>query len=369
MSARDRTAWRKGTRASLYGVLTAMLVACNRPDSVPPPPLTASGWSFDASAATVRRDSCPNGEKRESAGRLQLKTTAILLSGIDAAQDLPGATFAGGWHLSSSDPAFGGLSGLTVNDDGNLLAVSDQGAFVWIDLVDDRPAGALVALMRDADGGLIASKRLRDAEGLDLHDGIALVSFEREHRIVGFDLAGCGAAARGVEVARLGDRIAGMQTDMKPNGGAEGLSLTANGELFLAVETTDRGLPLARVDESGAARVAGRIEQRGEPVLTGLDRIDDTFYAVLRSYAPGTGNTIEVVAFPASVRAGIVAVQRILRLEPRHGTDNFEGIALQRNDGGGVRLWLISDDNFSRSQRTLLYAFDLALPDDHHLAL
>ena len=62
-------------------------------------------------------------------------------------------------------------------------------------------------------------------------------------------------------------------------------------------------------------------------------------------------------------------MRRILRLDPRHGTDNFEGIALQRRDGGGIRLWLISDDNFSASQRTLLYAFDLALPDYHQFAL
>ncbi len=350
--------------------LAAIYAGCNAPDTAPPL-LTGAAWSFDATVATVRAASCPEGVRREAPARLELDSADILLTRVKAAEDLPGAAFAGGWHLSSRAPAFGGLSGLSVDADGNLLAVSDQGAFVWIELVDGRPSGALAAPMRDADGDVIAGVRLRDAEGLDLRDGIALVSFEREHRVLGFDLAGCGAAARGVEVARLGDRIAGMQTAMQPNGGAEGLSLSASGELFIAIETVDGGLPLARVEASGAARVVGRIGRRGAPVLTGLDRIDDTFYAVLRSYAPGVGNTIEVVAFNVPARSGSedTAVRRILRLKPRHGTDNFEGIAVQRRDGGGIRLWLISDDNFSASQRTLLYAFDLALADGHQLAL
>jgi hypothetical protein len=38
--------------------------------------------------------------------------------------------------------------------------------------------------------------------------------------------------------------------------------------------------------------------------------------------------------------------------------DNFEGIAAKKAEGG-VRLYIISDNNFSPSQRTLLMAFDL----------
>jgi hypothetical protein len=49
----------------------------------------------------------------------------------------------------------------------------------------------------------------------------------------------------------------------------------------------------------------------------------------------------------------------VLQLAPHHGTDNFEGIALAPRGDGGLRLWLVADDNFSRRQRTLLYAFDL----------
>jgi hypothetical protein len=39
-------------------------------------------------------------------------------------------------------------------------------------------------------------------------------------------------------------------------------------------------------------------------------------------------------------------------------TDNFEGIAAVAH-GGGVRLYILSDDNGNPAQRTLLLAFDV----------
>ena len=39
--------------------------------------------------------------------------------------------------------------------------------------------------------------------------------------------------------------------------------------------------------------------------------------------------------------------------------DNFEGIAVRRLPDGRVRLFVVSDDNFSASQRTLLMIYDV----------
>jgi hypothetical protein len=38
--------------------------------------------------------------------------------------------------------------------------------------------------------------------------------------------------------------------------------------------------------------------------------------------------------------------------------DNFEGLAAVPGPAGGIRFYLVSDDNASREQRTLLLAFD-----------
>jgi hypothetical protein len=42
--------------------------------------------------------------------------------------------------------------------------------------------------------------------------------------------------------------------------------------------------------------------------------------------------------------------------------DNFEGLATAPSPNGGLRFYLISDDNFSASQRTMLTAFDWRPP-------
>jgi hypothetical protein len=39
--------------------------------------------------------------------------------------------------------------------------------------------------------------------------------------------------------------------------------------------------------------------------------------------------------------------------------DNFVAIAATRRIDGGVRLYIMSDDNFSDRQRTIIYAFDV----------
>ena len=42
--------------------------------------------------------------------------------------------------------------------------------------------------------------------------------------------------------------------------------------------------------------------------------------------------------------------------------DNFEGIAAKAMPDGRVRLYVISDDNFSKKQRTLLMIYDVPKP-------
>jgi hypothetical protein len=71
------------------------------------------------------------------------------------------ASYAGGWALTSDNASFGGLSDLALDGDGNLLAVADDGAFVWINLENDTPSGAgQLAYMLGADGNLLQGKSL-----------------------------------------------------------------------------------------------------------------------------------------------------------------------------------------------------------------
>ena len=47
------------------------------------------------------------------------------------------------------------------------------------------------------------------------------------------------------------------------------------------------------------------------------------------------------------------------KLAPPLNVDNFEGIAVQKEATGTTRIYLVSDDNYSSRQRTLLYVFEI----------
>ena len=47
-----------------------------------------------------------------------------------------------------------------------------------------------------------------------------------------------------------------------------------------------------------------------------------------------------------------------MTMAPPLTVDNFEGIAVVPRATGGIRLYLVSDDNGSATQRTYLLAFD-----------
>lgn len=81
---------------------------------------------------------------------------------------------------------------------------------------------------------------------------------------------------------------------------------------------------------------------------------------------PGGGRVYLLRAF--SVLQGVRITLRIvgadgatldeLRLAAPLTADNFEGVAALPRPDGSLRLYLLSDDNFSSLQRTLLLAFD-----------
>lgn len=306
--------------------------------------------------------------------------------GVDA------LTYVGGFHLSSPGERFGGLSGLAVRDDGGLLAVTDAGAFVWIDLARDgaTPVAARLAPMRNASGQGFASKGDVDAEGLALLDGLALVSFEQDHRVMAFDLAACGAAARAAALPGMQGVIASAfeSADVPPTGntGVEALAVTSDGVLLYGVEQLVEGASPVSARAMEEPPVFDLALGPGSPQLTGLDTIGDADGRTFRVYslhrAPALfgeaisvwettfGRWIDSSGLPAKL-----ADERTERAAVRYrktgerklagmgalpfNIDNFEGIAARAMPDGRVRLWLVSDDNYSARQRTLLMAFDV----------
>jgi hypothetical protein len=95
-----------------------------------------------------------------------------------------------------------------------------------------------------------------------------------------------------------------------------------------------------------------------------MDRAPDgAFVALERFYAPVIGARARITRFPAAALnargESLPEVEELALLAPPLAIDNFEAIATTRSVDGTTRLYILSDDNFSDRQRTLLLAFDI----------
>ncbi len=316
-------------------------------------------WNSADAAESIRAASCPEGGAAMR-GFLPLEIT---VTGLNAKQvevlssRLPaGAKLAGAWELESGDPNFGGLSGLAIEEDIGLLAITDAGGWVRLGLDDGAPSAATIGYMRGATGQFLSGKGENDAEGLTVADGIAYVSFERDFRIEAFAIGTCGAGAKAVEIAPLPDSFDGRSIDA--NEGPEALMLTPEGGLFAGFEGASSSTsPIARVLASGAAEWTGAKAANPKGfALVAMDSVrlpDGTAREVYlyRAFDPIRGAR-SVLTWGPGETSQLTLSRPVL-------TDNFEGLAAEVLESGELRLWIVSDDNFAPVQRTLLYAFDV----------
>ncbi len=320
----------------------------------------ASLWTFGEAAETIRAASCDAGGAPMQA-MLPVDLTVTALSSRQAgalAGRLPaGARLAGAWELTSADPNFGGLSALAAEEDTALLAITDSGAWVRLSLTGGAPSAAMIGYMRGPDGKFLSGKGANDAEGLALRDGIALVSFERRFRIEAFAFSTCGAGAKAVEISVLPTVFAGAKVDA--NDGPEAIDLTPAGHLRFAYEgASGTGSPIGHVGRGGKAEWTGAAMANPPGfALTAMETLaapgaGERHIALYRAFDPLRGARAILVWGPD-------ADQQITLSRPVM-TDNFEGLAARILANGDLRLWIVSDNNFSPAQRTLLYAFDIS---------
>jgi hypothetical protein len=282
--------------------------------------------------------------------------------------------FAGGLELAASAKEFGGFSGLLVDADGRLTAVSDQGIWLAGRLEIDPETGDLVGLsdtkmagMRDENGQPLVTKDEADAEDLArLPDGRFAVSFEHKHRILIYDLDAKGPAAP----AERGPAIA-TPRGMNANEGLEGLAALADGRLVGMAEFPPgrSGTPfwIFPAGAMAATSVSGLAERPRGFGVSALTRLPDgNLIALERFFLPMVGVRINVRLIPAiglDDKPPTFNGSLLATLESPLAVDNFEAVAaVAGRTPGTVRLYMLADDNFSDNQRTLLYAFDWTPP-------
>lgn len=259
--------------------------------------------------------------------------------------------FAGGLHLTSSNTSqLHGLSDLRVLADGSLVSESDEGSLFTARLVLDARGrltgvtdGKLIAL-DGPDGKPLPSKQESDAEGLAvLTNGDRLISFERHHRILLYPASGGPP-----------HEVASPKANFPDNGGMEGLA-----------QDPERGPDAYLVGGEVSGQTWTCTLTRGCTPLRIIPKADDfglvalaplpggRLAYLLRSWDPMQGSRVSLIVSDAEGRE----IDH-LELQKPYSVDNFEGLAAVPGADGVIRFYLISDDNFSPVERTLLLAFD-----------
>ncbi|EZP73383.1 hypothetical protein BV96_00822 [Sphingomonas paucimobilis] len=298
-------------------------------------------------------------------GPLLVKVRALPLSSIDPSVNQVGAlTYKGGWQLSSPHRGFGGISSLMVDAHGQVLALSDSGTLMGF-AVRPRP---------DNRHPFIAPLPVRaedrsqpwwawDSESLT-HDPATdryWVGFEMLQRICRY----APGFAR-VEACRTWPDIEAWPE----TGSIESMARLPDGRFLVIAEmgmTSDgshdtllfSGDP---ADEATPAPIHLRYAPPRGYRPTDLVALDERRLLVLNRRVTLQNlftATLAIVELPASPRAGDRLKARTLaQLAPPLLADNFEGLALSREQGQTM-VWIVSDDNHEFFQRTLLLKFAL----------
>ncbi len=280
--------------------------------------------------------------------------------------------FRGGLVLRSSYKNFGGLSAIRVAADGaHFIALSDRGWWFRGRIVYEgtRPsaiADAEMAPILGADGQPLAARGWFDTESIAEDGGTLYVGIERVHQIVRFNYGKDGLLARGQPIA-----VPPGLRSLPPNQGLEALVFVPKGfplaDTLIAI--SERGLDKA--GNINAFLIGGpspgtfAVKRSASYDITDAALLPGGDLLLLErkfSWTSGLAIRMRRIALGEIKPGALVDGPILFEADLGYEIDNMEGLSVHRSAGGETVLTLISDDNFSMIQRTLLLQFVLAEP-------
>lgn len=268
--------------------------------------------------------------------------------------------FIGGWHLTSDTRSFGGLSALDVNGN-QVTALGDGGIIVRFDLGRFGHASRASIARLPTECGKVVRKSDNDTEALT-HDSMRTnwwVAYEWNNIVcrVSSDFS------KGVAV-RQPSAIANWPR----KAGAESMTRLADGRFLLISEGGRNGGDVSPAvlfdrDPTDPAAVATPLGYRAPDGFkpTDVAQLPDGRILILnRRFAVTSLFSADLVLLPqiSAKPSGILQGQTIARFQSPTVADNFEGLSVSVENGKPI-IWILSDDNFMRWQRTLLLKFSL----------
>lgn len=301
-----------------------------------------------------------------TAGRLRrlaaLAATVLLISGSSACaadpapRSAPQVDYVATYVWSMDDDTFGGFSGIEISPDGSRFTVlSDRATLRWGHIERDtegriqgmEPSGQ--AHLLDSKGKWLKPGWQGDSEGLAIGpDGTLWVSFEGLTRVVRYD----SPDSRGQPLPKPAEF-----RSMQRNSSLEALAIMPDGTLLTLPERSGeitRPFPVWRW-RNGKWDQPFSIPRTGDWLAVGADvGPDGRFYLLERDFRGLLGFRSRVRRFDITDKS--LSNETVL-LETRSlQYDNLEGISVWR-DGQGIRLTMVSDDNFGMFQRTELVEY------------
>ena len=262
-----------------------------------------------------------------------------------------------------------------MNDDGSeILSISDEAHWLRAHLTYDANGdlaganSAEIAPMLDMGGRALRGKE-GDAEGLTLERpgdlyGTVAVSFERDVRVWRYDLS------HGLEAKPTNVPIGRWVGALHDNQQLEAITLWKPDTLLAFAETkVNEGDDLLGAMEAypgngttPATHMLSVVPHDPFAITSVANAPDGGLYMLERrfSFLGGLGMEIRHIA-PGEIHEGARLNGEVLaELSFQDANiDNMEGIAVRRGPKGETFLYIISDDNYSSVQRTLLLMFEV----------
>jgi hypothetical protein len=277
--------------------------------------------------------------------------------------------FRSGLVLTSPFPGFGGLSGWRLDAKGErFISFSDKGTwFTGRILYHGREMTGLAdveaAPMLGADGRPITTRGWFDSESIALDGSLVYIGLERVNQVLRFDFSKGFTRAQG-EVFPMPPAVQKLPF----NKGLEALVFVPKG-LPLAgtlIAISERGLDaegnLIAFLVGGPAPGQFSVRRTGKFDISDAVLLPSGELLVLErkfSLLDGVGIRIRRIALASLKPGAVVDGPAIFEADPGEEIDNMEGIDAHVTPEGDTVLTMVSDDNFSLLQRTLLLQFKL----------
>jgi hypothetical protein len=295
--------------------------------------------------------------------RVEVRAAPVPLNPENLTQGTVGRLrYRGGVHLTCDDKRFGGWSSLRLAPDGKRITLlSDEG--VWLTALLQHEKGLLTGLAEaelgpvvDLEGKPLVGKDNRDGESLArMPDGSFVIGFERLHRL--WRYGNDNGRLKGPAVAVPSPP--GL-SEAPFNGGIESLVWLPRIGLFALTEYWIHGdLITGWIGGPDDWQALGyRFERALRPSDAAVLPWGDLI-VLERAYNPDRGVVgvrLRQIAREALKPGAALGGRLVADLMPPLTLDNFEGIDCLKS-GGETICYVVSDDNLSKDQRTLLLQF------------